>query len=173
MQQKKTLLFYVGILAATPCFGSAEVNPRVTYPNAFIVEGGGRALLYSVNYDRVLDEHFSAGIGFGTVGTNLVNAANQTISSSTSVIIPIYFTYYFMNKIGSPFLTFGADIVTNSDNNVQSSVAGVELHSPLLGTIGGGYEVRSDTGFLARATVYGIMAGNFKPWAGISVGYSF
>jgi hypothetical protein len=41
---------------------------------------------------------------------------------------------------------------------------------PVLGV---GFESRGDTGFLFRATAYGIVSSDVHPWLGFTFGYAF
>lgn len=150
-----------------------STNTRVTYPTAIVLELGGRGILYSLNFDRVLTEDFSFGIGVGTVQANFPNG---TTADKSTAIIPAYFTYYIWRDAGSFFGTLGANLIPNASSvqGLTTSTGGVELNNnPIQGTAGIGYEMRSDTGFLFRITGYGILASSFAPWAGLSVGYSF
>jgi len=145
-------------------------NTRATNPSALSVELGGRGLLYSLNFDRVLSDNLAAGIGFGNV------TASSSVSSQSSPVIPVYFNYYFMPEAGSFYLTGGADLITNASvmAGLVSSSAGLSLSaSPILVTVGAGYEYRSDAGYLVRAAAYGVYGSSLVPWGGVSFGYSF
>jgi hypothetical protein len=142
-------------------------NTRVSNPSAIIFELGGRNLLYSIGYDRVLNENFSAGVGFGTLTTN----TNQSTS-----VIPVYVNYYFMQEAGSAYATAGADLLTNPTeiSGSNSNASSLKFtNSPILPHLGLGYEYRSDTGFLFRITAYGFVSSSVTPWGGVTFGYSF
>jgi hypothetical protein len=146
----------------------ADANTRVTNPNAISFELGGRGLLYSVDFDRVLNENLAVGIGVGTVSTN-----NSTVGTG---VIPVYGNYYFSESAGSLFATLGANLITNAGSlsGLNSNVGNVQFtNSPIQLTFGLGYEYRSDPGFLVRVAAYGIYAGNVSPWGGFTIGYSF
>src|SRR4051812_16616235 len=71
-------------------------HTRVTNPAAVAVEIGGRAGLYSINYDRVLNDDLSAGIGFGSLQAEATGGINK----EGSAVIPIYLNAYLMRDAG-------------------------------------------------------------------------
>jgi hypothetical protein len=141
-------------------------NTRVTNPNALSVELLGRGVLYSISYDRVMDDHLAAGFGVGAVPT----------SSETAMILPAYVNYYFFKEQGSLFATAGVGLVLNSSSvkNTESTVGSFAFPSnAVIPQFGVGYENRGDTGFLFRVTAYGLVGDEFMPWGGFSFGYAF
>ncbi|MEO5969302.1 MAG: hypothetical protein ABIQ95_05195 [Bdellovibrionia bacterium] len=163
----------MGLLFISNSAEALTNNTRATYPTAITLELGGRGFLYSINFDRVLNDNLAAGVGIGNVTAN--SAALPSISQS-SMVIPVYFNYYFMPDAGSFYLTGGADLLTNagSVSSLTSSPGGLNFSSsPILLTVGVGYELRSDAGYLVRAAGYGIYGGSLIPWGGISFGSSF
>jgi len=157
-------------------FLSAETwadNVRVTNPNAISVEALGRSLMYSVNFDRAMNEDMVAGFGFG--GTPTKNAAGAS-AGITATMFPVYFNYYFLRDQGSLFATGGVSILTNSTsvNGLTSNPGGLDFNSSsVLPNFGVGYENRGDTGFLFRFTAYAIVGKSLAPWIGFSLGYAF
>jgi hypothetical protein len=148
-------------------------NTRASNPSALSLELGGRGLLYSLNFDRVLSDNLAAGFGIGTVTASL---SNLTATSQSSPILPVYFNFYFMQDAGSLYVTGGADLLTSpsSVSGLTSSPGGLGFSSsPILLTLGLGYEFRSDAGYLVRAAAYGVYGSSLVPWGGISFGYSF
>lgn len=147
-------------------------NTRATYPNAAVLEVGGRGIFYSLGFDRVLNDHLAAGIGLGFIPTELPDHS----AGSTVTEIPVYVNFYFSEAAGSLFLTAGATLIPNYStvNGLSTSLGGLTYSSnPLQVTGGLGYEYRSDTGFLFRITGYAIYAKSWIPWGGFSLGYSF
>jgi hypothetical protein len=151
----------------------ASNNVRATNPSAIHAEVGGRALLYSLSIDRVLNDDILVGIGLGTVTMNDLLGNSSNLSAT---LVPVYLNYYFMREAGSLFATGGATLVTNSNavSGLKTSTGGLQLSStPLLPTLGVGYEYRSDPGFLVRVAGYLVVGQNTVPWGGVSIGYSF
>ena len=158
----KTLL---AVVALTPTIASAEPT-RLTYPNAVSIEGFGRGLLYSVDFDRVVSDDFVMGAGFGTAPTSI----------ATATVIPVYANYYFMRDAGSVFVTAGVDFIPNSNSVAGSQTSTgsfVFTSAAMVATFGAGYEYRSDNGFILRATGYGIATASLQAWAGFNIGFAF
>lgn len=155
----------VGLLAASGKAAHAE-HTRVTNPNFLGVEAFGRGLLYSIQYDRAVNDDLVAGFGYGSVGVEP--------GSSTS-IVPVYINYYFAREQGSFYATAGVSFATNRSSSAStSSIGGLEFSSsPLIPVIGAGFEERGDSGFLFRATVYGLLGKSYTPWFGLGFGYCF
>jgi hypothetical protein len=170
------LSLWLGLLGLIFVSHSAEAltnNTRATYPTALSLELGGRGFLYSLNFDRALNDNLAAGVGIGNVTANLANLSSV---SQSSIVIPVYFNYYFIPDAGSFYLTGGADLLTNAGNvsGLTSSPGGLSFSSsPIILTVGVGYELRSDAGYLVRVAGYGIYGSSLIPWGGISFGYSF
>ena len=166
LKQKQWLLFALMVsISVLPQLSDAE-HTRVTHPNVIGVEMLGRGLLYSVQFDRMLDDDFAAGISLGTV-----SAQSQTVT-----LIPVYMNYYFKREQGSLLATAGVDVVAsgNSANGSKATVSGLEFPSnSVLPLFGFGYENRSDANFLFRVNGYGIIASTFIPWIGFTFGYAF
>lgn len=158
------------IVAAPSAFAE---HVRVTNPNALNVEFLGRGMLYSISFDRVVNDDLVAGVGFGTTSLRTLTDVDTGVSTA---LIPIYVNYYFMREGSSPFATLGANIVTNSANaaDLKSTYSGIEFGSRAVQpTFGVGYESRSDAGFLFRVSIYGIYAETLSPWGGLTLGYCF
>lgn len=165
-------LALVLVVLAVPCLASAE-HTRVTNPNNIGFEILGRGLLYSVQFDRVLNDDMAAGLGFGHVATKTAAGADSGVNAN---MIPAYFNYYFAREQGSIFATAGATLVLNSGDvkTLSASTGGLEFgSSAVLPTLGVGYENRGDSGFLFRFAAYALIASNVAPWAGFSFGYAF
>jgi hypothetical protein len=136
-------------------------------------EFGGRAILYSLNFDRVLNDDWVVGVGYGSVSTEQSSGIR---AGKTARMIPLYTNFYFLRDAGSFYATLGATWVTNSDQvkDLDSTPGNLLFpSSPFLLTTGLGYEYRSDAGFLARLTAYGILGTKVVPWGSVTLGYSF
>jgi hypothetical protein len=151
----------VAVLALISASVARAESTRPTYPTVVGIEALGRASSASVFFDRMLDENFGAGFGFG----------GGSIS-----MIPVYANYYFTNTQGALFATAGASLVLNPDNidGRTSPAANWPIRESVLPVFGFGYENRSDQGYLFRATGYVAYADrDFHPWGGVSLGYAF
>ncbi|NDD91618.1 hypothetical protein EBZ37_05990 [bacterium] len=148
-------LFVVSTLSAQ------AASTRPTYPTVIGFEGLGRASSASVFFDRMFDENFAAGVGFGGGPVSMV---------------PVYANYYLGAEQGSLYVTGGVSLVMNlnSVRGQESPAAGWTLTESVIPVLGAGYENRSDQGFLFRATGYMAYTNKkFEPWAGVSLGYAF
>jgi len=170
---QKTLVFSFSVVVFVVEMSAQAAHTRVTNPNAFSAEFGGRGLLYSVGFDRVLNDNLVAGIAYGSVSLNNSQGLSADLSAS---MLPMYVNYYLTQDAGSFFATVGVNLILNASNaaGYTASVNSLEFSSsPLMPTFGIGYEYRSDAGFLARLAAYGMVNKNFVPWGGISFGYSY
>lgn len=157
-------------LASTQAFAE---HTRVTNPNAVTVEFLGRGLMYSVDFDRVVSDDIVAGVGIGSTSMRNQDGTDPGVST---LLMPVYASYYFVRDQGSLYVTAGADIVGNSSsaNGLKSTFGNMTFNSnAVLPTFGVGYENRSDAGFIFRAAAYGIYASSLYPWAGLTLGYCF
>jgi len=136
-------------------------STRPTYPTVFGLEALGRASTGSVFFDRMLDENFAAGIGYG----------GGPIS-----MLPVYGNYYLSSDQGSLYLTGGISAVLNYDSikGRKTALGDWTVNQSVLPMFGLGYENRSDQGYLFRLTGYGIYAAKvFQFWGGLSLGFAF
>src|SRR6185437_16284969 len=122
---KKTLVTLMPILALVAGFPPAHAeDTRVTNPNALSVEILGRGGMYSIDFDRVLDEHLVAGLGFGSVSTQTRSGASN---ATDATLIPVYVNYNFTPDQGSFYATGGATVVSDSSDvdGLQSTPGGI------------------------------------------------
>jgi hypothetical protein len=151
-------------LAALP----ARAEPtRPTNPNVLGVEGLGKAGLWSVFFDRALNEDLVGGAGFGTLSLGV---------NTSMTLIPMYVNYYFSRESGSFFGTAGVDIalLSNATAGATSSLGGFGLdQSGVVPQVGVGYESRGDSGFLFRVAGYVLFFNKISPWVGFSLGWAF
>jgi hypothetical protein len=168
------VVFGTSSALATATGGPLDNHSRVTYPSAVSLEVLGRSMLYSVNFDQVLNDNIAAGVGFGTVSMQAHNTSMD--ADKTASFVPAYMNYYFNKAANSPFVTGGVTLILNhsSVKGLDTSTGGLQIPtSSVMPTFGGGYESRSDTGFLFRVTGYLIAGRDLTPWLGFSFGYGF
>jgi len=121
----------------------------------------------------VVSDDLTFGIGYGSAPLTSADGIDTTRNAS---IIPVYVNLYLTRDQGSLYLTGGADFITNSGSitGYSANASGVTFqNTPILPTVGVGYENRSDAGFLVRITGYALFGNSVKPWIGFSLGYSF
>jgi hypothetical protein len=105
---KRISLVLVCILAA----GSAFADPMrpasrsdSEADNSIFVEGGGPGLLYSLNYERRLEQDFGLRVGFSY--TSLSGSAGSTSASAAFVTVPVIASYLGLRG-GNHILELGA-----------------------------------------------------------------
>ncbi len=168
------LAFGIVSAQASTTGGPLTAHTRATYPSAVSLELLGRAMLYSINFDQVLNDNIAAGVGLGSVSTNFHDTDHD--ANQTATFVPAYMYYYFNKTAGSPFLTGGVTLILNHAGvkNLDTSTGSLQIpSSSVMPTFGGGYENRMDSGFLFRVTGYLIAGKSLTPWLGFSFGYGF
>lgn len=159
---------FVLILALLLAPGAARAQaPAPTARNAFYVELGGNALLYTLNYDRLLTDRVS-----GRVGVMFLGAADE--DSSAGVVGAPIMASYLWGEGNSRFETgAGLLLLSGGIENVEGYED--EDFSGTVGTATLGYRYqRPAGGFVFRAGLTPIFnLGGVVPWFGVSFGYAF
>jgi hypothetical protein len=154
-----------------PMRAAQAADVRATNPNAVSLELLGRGMLWGLTYDRAFADRIVAGAGFGY--SPMRTAGDVDMGSAK--LIPVYVNVYLSTEGNSFFATGGASIVANSGDTkgLKATYSGLDFGTmPLIPQFGVGFESRQDAGFLFRATVYGVIANEIRPWFGITLGYS-
>ncbi len=163
--------------------GVPTSRPQATQTqNAIFIELGGNAVLYSLNYDRLLGQDYGFRVGFGYLGVSSGSQNNDGTSASASLlIIPATLNYFLAShsdgKVGSSKFELGAGIVLVdlSANVSGGGIGNAFSKSGFGGTATIGYRYQPyDGGVLFRIAftpVFGSVG--FLPWAGISFGFTF
>lgn len=118
--------------------------------NSFFLEGGGPGLLYSVNYERVVENNFGLRIGFSY--TSLSASAGGASASASFIAIPVVASYLGLRE-GNHILELGggATAVYVSGAGSFGAFAGsasglVPLGTALIGyrrqPVNGGFQFR-------------------------------
>lgn len=143
---------------------SAATSSSSLGKSALSVELLGRGLFYSANYDYNFIPNLAAGVGFG-----YMSATRNRIDASVS-LVPVYANAYFLTGKHRPFVTAGVTFInaTVSDDNETFRGSGNVV------TLGGGYELRTEGGFIMRVAGYSVRGAN-EPlfWPGLSFGGNF
>lgn len=147
--------------------GDSSLLTRTTLPNDFDVELGGHSLIYSFSYQRMVSPLFGlegsiAGLGSGSTTGG---------GGGSLVLGSVGGRLYFLQKNASPFVTAGGVFANASTDSGPFSSSS---SSASYGYTGLGFEVRLPSGFMFRATVYGLIhGGDYLIWPGLAVGYAF
>ena len=161
-----SLALLLGLLLA-PGAARAQEAPAPAARNAFYLELGGNALLYSINYDRLLTDRVAA-----RVGAMFLGAADE--DSAAGVVGAPIMASYLWGGGSSRFETgVGILLVSGGIENVEGYED--EDFSGAAGTATLGYRYQRPTGgFVFRAGVTPIFSlDGIGPWFGVSFGYAF
>jgi len=159
---RKSVLILVALILFSSVALTAQT--RVTKPNDFTIELGGKCLLYSLGYQRTINKYFGieaslsyfgAGTGDGSVGVFFIGGGPR---------------FYFIPKDASPYISGGLVWVSAGTDAgpFEGGNSGVYFYaSP-------GFEYRMSGGFLFRGGVYFLIRGSgFFVWPGITLGIAF
>jgi hypothetical protein len=167
MKQKFSFVwFLVEILFSSAAMAQAEIPARKTADNTAPIELGGKGLLYTLYYERMLTPQLSASIGFSSWHFSF-------LYETTLTFVPIYLTYYSSGNNSRAYVDGGIDIVTISDVRLfdlwtTASATGV------VGIVGFGYCYRaSDGGFFFKIGPMLILAKGVHPWGNLTLGVTF
>lgn len=169
---EKRGLFLLLALFSAHALAEEVPNTRVTYPVGISAEILGRGMLWSINFERVVSEQAAVGVGYGQVATE----QSEVETDRSARMIPVWMNYYLSDSGNSAFVTGGANVVLNSGSVKRDTATVSALKLPndaILPVAGGGYESRTDTGFLFRFGAYLLVGDNVKPWMGFTFGQTF
>jgi hypothetical protein len=157
---KKIIIFCITfILFSMLSINAAQAQSRTTLPNDFGFEFLGKALGYSLSYQRMVTSYLGLQAGLSALGED----------EDTIVFLPFGGQFYFISKNGSPLLTGGIVVLTG---DIDTDL--VLIESTTYGYAGLGFEYRTERGFLFRGTIYGLFTGDDSLiWPGVHVGYAF
>ncbi len=148
----------------TPPAVETQSTSRMLPRNAVSLELLGRGILYSLNYDYLIQDNIAIGAGF----SNITLSAGT--SSASATFIPLYGNYYFTGGNHRWFGTGGMTLIhTTGKIDSESKVSGTGLAA----IFGAGYEYRGDSGFLFRINPYLFVGKARGVWLGTSLGYAF
>jgi hypothetical protein len=152
------------VLAVVLLFSSAALTAqvRVTKPNDFTLELGGRCGIYCLGYQRTLSPSFGLEAGVSLFGGG----------GSEDSVLAFFLSgggrLYFLKKNATPYLSGGIIWVSAGSDLFDASGSLVYYY------ISPGFEFRSPGGFLFRGGVYFLfIEGTFWIWPGIQVGIGF
>src|SRR5437762_8698934 len=89
-----------------------EKMPQAVQPdatNAFFIEGGGPGLLYSLNYERLLEQEYGLRIGFSyqSFSATASGGGSTASASATIITVPVIASYQGL-RAGNHVLELGA-----------------------------------------------------------------
>ena len=161
MNRRFLVVLVLGILLSSVPL-SAQI--RAEKPNDFSIELGGRCILYSLNYQRMISPAFGL-----EVGASYFPAGLPFLEIEWVFLLSGGGRYYFINKNASPYLAGGIVWLSGGTNAgpISTAASGVYFYaSP-------GFELRGAGGFVFRAGVNFLFEEGFKVMPGIHLGFAF
>jgi len=141
--------------------GSLLAQARAEKPNDFTIELGGKCVLYSLSYQRMVGEMFGLEIGASFLGGATGGDTGGIIFLSGGG------RFYFMKKNASPTLSGGIVYVTAATDAGPLEGSGVYFYA------NPGFEFRMSSGFVVRGGVYFLIKDGFWVWPGLQLGIAF
>lgn len=138
---------------------------RAEKPNDFTLELGGKCLLYSLAYQRMIGETAGLEVGVSYLGGGIEGEVSGVFFLSGGLRL------YMTKKSAAPCLSAGVVYVsagTDAGPFGEDSESGVYFYA------GPGFEYRVSGGFLFRGSVNIIFKGSFFfVWPGLTLGIAF
>ena len=133
---------------------------RAEKPSDFTIELGGRCLIYSLSYQRMITEQAGLEIGASMLGGS--NASIIFLSGGARI--------YFTKKNAAPCLAGGIVYVTAGTSAGPFSD---DSESGVYFFVSPGFEYRVSGGFLFRGSVNFLIKDGFFVWPGLTLGIAF
>lgn len=162
---RRTLsVMLVTLLSLAFAAPAATAGSRADLPGDFGIELGGRSIVYTFAYQRMLNSRVGLEAGISALG------GGGDDEDTLILFFPIGGKFYFVDKDGSPYVTGGVTIVNASFDSGPFD----ESETASYGYLGLGFEYRSEMGLLFRGAAYGLVSdGSFFIWPGLYIGYAF
>ena len=135
----------------------ADAQPvRRSQPNVAGVELLGRALIYSVNYERYVKERLGIGVG--------IAVWDSTGEGSSAAVVPLYVSLNPIGETHSLYIATGVTVGAVEDDTSARA----------FGTATVGYQYRSRSGFIIRPALNLLLGSDPSfVWPGITLAKSF
>jgi hypothetical protein len=162
-------LISLALLTLAPARAEAQGSPPVA-PNALYLELGGSALIYSLNYERMLSSTVGLRLGGGYMSVTGEDDYGDNLSVAL-LMIPVTVSYLLGEgahrlELGGGAVFAWASASTDTDFASGSGVAATGIVGYRYSAPGGG--------FLFRAGFTPLMGGGgFLPWFGASFGFTY
>lgn len=175
MRKQLAVLTTAAVLVGLAPFHAEAQNAR-TANNAIFIELGGNAVLYSINYERILPQDVGLRAGFSYLS---VSASSGTVGASSNVMsIPLTASYLGLGS-GSSKLELGGGVLLARFSEASTTGFGDDIAAgafvPLATFIAGYRYVPSGGGFnfkLGFTPAWHPDVG-FFPWGGMAFGFGF
>lgn len=149
------LLFLAGELAA---------QSRVEKPNDLTLELGGKCLIYSLSYQRMIGRSAGLEVGLSYIGGGDEEGISGVFFANGGVRL------YLTRNNAAPCLSAGAVFVSAA---TDAGPFDRKTGSMVYFYAGPGFEYRASGGFLLRGSVNFLFKNYFYVWPGLTLGIAF
>ena len=133
----------------------------------------GNAILYSVNYDRMMGDDWSARIGLMQFSVDEIDLDDGGLTQATVALRLVPITANKLKGAGNHKLELGIGPMLILVSGDIEDTGGIDAGGVgVTGTIGYRYQ-RADGGINFRAGLTPLITPSFLPWGGLSLGYTF
>lgn len=165
------------VVAEEPALAApAPPAPHPTAPNVVFLEAFGTGLLYSVNYERIIERWnvgLRGGVGYFTYAVSTYGSSGNL----TLMTLPLVASYYLGWSKHKVQLGLGATLLyLSASSDSRGTTFDSERSGPgLAATAVVGYRyLPRDSGFSFGIGFTPLLrASKFLPWGGINLGYAF
>ncbi len=162
---RKSLVVLVVMLLVPSVGLMAQAQMRIQKPNDFNIELGGRCILYTLSYQRMLGQSVALEAGFSYVGTG-VEGVSESVFFLTGGA-----RYYFLKRDASPYISGGLVYVSAA---TDAGPLDVSTGSAVYFHVTPGFELRLAGGFVFRGGVNILFRDSFFfVWPGLALGIAF
>jgi hypothetical protein len=167
MKQSSSLVWFLTMMIfSSAALAQDTLPPRKTADNTLAGELGGKGLLYTLYYERMLLPELSATIGFSSWHFSFLYETSLTF-------VPIYLTYYTRGTNSHLYIDGGIDIFTISDVRTFD-IWTAEGATGVIGVAGLGYCYRAaDGGLFFKIGPMFLLANGVHPWGNLTLGITF
>jgi hypothetical protein len=167
MKQKPSFVWLLSLmLFCSTALAQEMPPPKKTADNTLAGELGGKGLLYTLSYERMLLPQLSATIGFSSWHFSFFVETSLTF-------VPIFLTYYTPGINSHLYIDGGIDIYSIADVKTFD-IWTAEGASGVIGVAGLGYCYRaSDGGVFFKIGPMLLLANGVHPWGNLTLGITF
>jgi hypothetical protein len=165
------------IALATGSLAAQERNYETMKKNTVFAEALGNGGLYSLNYERLLDDDWSLRVGLSYLGFSGSDGLGTSVSVGV-ITVPITSSYLINLGGSSSYIELGGGVVPFIATATATGVSGFggATGTTVAGTLIAGYRLQPAAGgfnFRAGFTPLYVIGGNFVVWGGLGLGFTF
>lgn len=168
---KKSALISITLAFALTSALPAQAQPSAK--NTIFFEGLGNGILYTINYDRMVADTWSARVGLMQISVDEIDVDSGGLTQATVSLRLVPITANKLKGEGNHKLELGIGpmlILVSGDIEDTGGIDGAGVG--VTGTVGYRYQ-RPDGGINFRIGLTPLFTPSFLPWGGLSLGYTF